>query len=494
MPLFKRLRHDRSLEAKGAALEALRTNVMIADEALTIRYMNPTLVTLMREAEQELKRELPGFSAASLIGSNIDIFHKNPSYQRKMLAAMEKTHAASITVGSRVFDLVITPIFEGGRRTGFVVEWADARARLQNVDYASKMHAISRTQSVIEFTTEGIILDANERFLKTMGYTLEEIRGKHHSMFVDPAERNTPEYAEFWRSLKAGQFQAGQFKRVGKSGRTVWIEGAYNPILDAQNRVTKIVKFASDVTAQVNLLGDLKRLIDQNFGEIDNALARSESEGGSAAEAAEETSRRVQTVATGTEQMAASISEISGNMIKTQAAANQAFDRAVAVGESTSKLAAATREMNGIVDLISSVASQINLLALNATIEAARAGDAGKGFAVVASEVKNLANQSATATARISREIEGIQATSTEVARATETICDAIKDVREYVTTSAASVEEQNSVTANIAGDMQSAASTLQRTSQSIAGISSAMSQVSQTVAKTKDAAMVLVK
>jgi methyl-accepting chemotaxis protein len=164
------------------------------------------------------------------------------------------------------------------------------------------------------------------------------------------------------------------------------------------------------------------------------------------------------------------------------------------VGESTSKLAAATREMNGIVDLISSVASQINLLALNATIEAARAGDAGKGFAVVASEVKNLANQSATATARISREIEGIQATSTEVARATETICDAIKDVREYVTTSAASVEEQNSVTANIAGDMQSAASTLQRTSQSIAGISSAMSQVSQTVAKTKDAAMVLVK
>jgi methyl-accepting chemotaxis protein len=202
----------------------------------------------------------------------------------------------------------------------------------------------------------------------------------------------------------------------------------------------------------------------------------------------------VQTVAGGTEQLAASIGEISRSMSSSQYAVEQAFGQSVQVGENAAKLTDAAQAMNGIVDLIRDVAGQINLLALNATIEAARAGDAGKGFAVVASEVKNLANQSARATEQISKEIEGIQATSSEVANAIARIRQSVGEVRDFVTAAASAVEEQNAVTASISSDMQNASSFVSSVSQSIGGISSAIAQVADAVSKTKEAANVLVK
>ena len=108
--------------AQVAALESLRTSVMIADSKLNITYMNPAVFALMREAEEDLKRELPNFSVATLIGSNIDVFHKNPGHQRGMLAKLYKPHAATIRVGRRVFDLLVTPLIDKDQRTGFVVE------------------------------------------------------------------------------------------------------------------------------------------------------------------------------------------------------------------------------------------------------------------------------------------------------------------------------------------------------------------------------------
>ena len=492
--MLRRLRTDGRLTAKSAALDALRTNVMLADAELNIVYMNPSVTALMREAEAELKQELPRFSVATLIGSNIDVFHKNPGHQRRMLAVLDKPHAATIQVGQRVFDLLITPLFEKGRRSGFVVEWADARERLLNLDYAGKIAAIHKSQAVIEFKTDGTILDANANFLKTMGYTLDEIRGKQHAMFVEPDYRNSREYADFWERLRKGEYQAAQYKRVGKGGKVVWIEGAYNPIIDPNGKVLKIVKFATDITAQVGLLGDLKMLIDQNFGEIDGAIAQSASEAHAAVAAANETLSNVQTVAAGAEELAASIGEISESMAKSRSSADQAFEQAVTVGQSTGKLTSAAQAMNGIVDLIRNIAGQINLLALNATIEAARAGEAGKGFAVVASEVKNLANQSAQATEQISREIDGIQGTSIEVAGSVDTIRNAIGTVREYVTATASAVEEQNAVTRSMSANMQSASAAVSTVSASIGGISSAVTQVGQAVAKTKQAAKVLVR
>ncbi|EWY36385.1 methyl-accepting chemotaxis protein [Skermanella stibiiresistens SB22] len=488
---FKR---NDALKVRMAALDALRTNVMIADPDLTIVHMNPSVIGLMREAEADLQKELPRFSVATLIGSNIDVFHKNPAHQRGMLAKLDKQHNATIRVGARVFDLLVTPLFDAGRRIGFAVEWSDARERLLNLDYAAQFTAIGRSQAVIEFTVDGVILNANDNFLRAMGYTLDEVRGRHHGMFVEAGYRNSREYTEFWERLRRGEYQAAQFKRLGKNGASVWIEGSYNPIFDHDGKISKIVKFATNVTDQVTLLTDLKTLIDENFGEVDEAIGRSNSEARSAATAADETSGNVQMVAASAEELAASIGEISQSMAKSRSASDRAFDQAAAAGESTGRLTAAAQAMNGVVGLIQDIAGQINLLALNATIEAARAGDAGKGFAVVASEVKNLANQAARATEQISQEIEGIQATSGEVVDALDAIRTAIGTVREYVTITASAVEEQSSVTRSMSANMQGASASVSTVSSSVGEISGAIEQAARAVTKTKEAAQVLVR
>ncbi|MEE3623947.1 methyl-accepting chemotaxis protein [Nitrospirillum sp. BR 11752] len=411
-----------------------------------------------------------------------------------MLAKLTKPYSATIKVAEHQFDLLVTPLTEDGRRIGFVVEWSDAKERLENLDYANQMSAIKRSQAVIEFTTDGIITKANDNFLNVMGYRLDEVVGKHHRMFVEKDYSTSSEYAQFWDTLKRGEYHAAQFKRIAKSGKAVWIEGAYNPIFDEKGQVTKVVKFAVDVTTQVNLLGNLKVLIDQNFGEIERALGQSTRESASAGAAAGTTANSVQMVAASAEELAASIGEISQSMSRARVATDSAFDRTVTVGESTDRLAAAAQAMNGIVGLINNIAGQINLLALNATIEAARAGEAGKGFAVVASEVKNLANQSAKATEQISGEIEGIQSTSTEVAAALAAIREAVSTVREHVSGTAAAVEEQSAVTRSMSTNMQSASADVSTVTASVTAISAAIGQVTAAVDKTKEAAQVLVR
>ncbi|WP_043362735.1 PAS domain-containing methyl-accepting chemotaxis protein [Belnapia sp. F-4-1] len=487
-------RRSRELATQIAALDALRANVMVADQDLTIVYMNPAVMALIREAEADLRKELPRFRVDQLIGSNIDVFHRNPGHQRRMLAALDKPHAATIRVGSRVLDLLVTPLFDGGTRIGFVVEWADARERLLNLDYAGQMTALGRSQAVVELSVDGTILNANENFLRAMGYTLEEVCGRHHSMFVEPALRDSPDYIAFWGKLRAGEYVAAQFRRVGKDGREVWIEGAYNPILDIHGKVAKVVKFATDITVQMRLLADLKLLIDRNFAEIDNAIARSTDSARTATSAAGRTAEEVSLAAGGVEQLAASINEIAESMTRSRAATERASDQTASLAETTGSLAQAAQAMGGIVGLIRTIASQINLLALNATIEAARAGEAGKGFAVVASEVKNLAVQAAKATEQISAEIDGIQSTSTSVAGALEAIREAVATVLDSVTLTAAAVEEQNAVTRSMAETMRNATETVSSVSDSMGEITDAVQEASAAVGKTKQAAQVLVR
>jgi PAS domain S-box-containing protein len=492
--MFGQRNHVSVPAASLTALNAVRANVMIADCDLNIIYMNPSVAALMREAEADLKLEMPHFNASKLIGANIDVFHKNPTHQRRMLASLEKPHAAMIRIGTRSFDLLVCPLTEKGRRIGFVVEWADAKDRLLNIDYAGQIAAINRSQACVTFSVDGVVLDCNKNFLDAMGYAREEVLGKHHSMFVDPAYGKSREYQEFWERLRRNEFQAAQFKRIGKGGIEVWIEGAYNPIVDVNGKVTKVVKFATNITAQIKLLSDLKILIDQNFGDIDGAIALSSSEAGSASIAVGETSSNVQSVAASAEQLAASIGEIAQSMVQSRTATDSAFDQTVAVGKNTDTLAQAAQAMNGIVALIRSIASQINLLALNATIEAARAGDAGKGFAVVASEVKNLAVQASKATEQISSEIDAIQSTSQQVASALTEIRQAVTTVRESVTLTAAAVEEQSAVTKSMSANMHMASGSVATAATNVVKISSAVEQAHHAVAKTKQAAQVLVR
>ena len=205
-------------------------------------------------------------------------------------------------------------------------------------------------------------------------------------------------------------------------------------------------------------------------------------------------SSNVQTVASASEELSSSVREISESMAKSRAATDEAYSQVVGANDATNRLTEAARSMGGIVDLIRTIASQINMLALNATIESARAGDAGKGFAVVATEVKHLAKQVADATAKISEEIDGIQTVSGDVSTALTSINHAIEGVREYVSATAGAVEEQSAVTREMSSNMQAAATSVGGISKDIGEIVTAISQVSSAVSKTKEAAQVLAR
>ncbi|AWN43282.1 methyl-accepting chemotaxis protein [Methylobacterium durans] len=388
------------------------------------------------------------------------------------------------------------PVLDRAGKPYKIVKFASDITRLvaEEADRQGQIAAIHKSQAVIAFSLEGVVLDANENFLKTMGYPLPEIVGQPHRKFVDADYASSPEYRDFWSKLRQGEYVAGQFKRIAKGGREVWIEASYNPILDASGRPYKVVKFATDITAQVKLLADLKRLIEQNFGEIDSAILRSNQEASEATQAAGSTADNVQTMAAASEELAASVAEISQSMAKSRAATDEAHGQVTGAAEFTQRLAQAATAMSGIVGLIQSIAGQINLLALNATIESARAGEAGRGFAVVAQEVKNLAGQAARATEQIAGEIDNVQAVSQQVVGALATIQGSVERMRDHVISAAAAVEEQSVVTRDMSGNMQDAASAVSAIAQNILAISGSVGSVSQAVATTKDAARVLAR
>jgi methyl-accepting chemotaxis protein len=534
------------------ATKAICANVMVADETFNIVYMNDAVTQLLREAETDLKLELPQFDVNKLIGANIDIFHKNPAHQRQMLERLTATHRATIKIGVRTFDLVATPLRRAdGRRTGVVVEWADASVRLQNLSYAAQAAAASRAQAVIEFELDGTIITANENFLKATGYSLDEIRGRKHGMFVEPSERDSAGYRDFWAALNRGEFQTSEYKRIGKAGREVWILASYNPVLDEKGKPFKVVKFATDVTEQKRRSVDLTGQIDainrsqaviefaldgtivdanENFlktmgytlGEIKGrhhsmfvepaerdgaayrefwaALNRGEfqtdeykriGKGGRevwiqasyspildlngkpfkvvkyAADVTRQALVRIgnervrsmmDSVAAGSEELNASVREISEAMVKSKQTAMGAVESVASADLQAKRLNDAAQAMSGIVEMIGNITGQINLLALNATIESARAGEAGRGFAVVASEVKSLANQAKQATDKIGLEINSLTGISGDVVAALDSIKAAIQNVSEYVTSTAAAVEEQSTVTSEMSSSMQRAA------------------------------------
>lgn len=477
-----------------AALDVVRTNVMIADADFTITYMNPAIIAFMKEAEEEMRKDLPEFSVDKLIGSNMGVFHKSPKFQVRLLTHLEQPHAAMIKVGGRIFDLRATPLMEGDQRIGYVVEWADARERLLNIDYAAQIEALGRSQAMAELSADGTILKANNNFLDALGYSLAEVEGRHHRMLVDQEAVPQAEYDAFWETLRSGKYQTGQYRMLGKGGRRVRLEASYNPILDISGKVSKVVVFATDVTAQVQLLSDLKALIDHNFGDIDGAIDLSAQNAAVAVEAAEQTASSVEEIANSAEQFAASIDEISRSMFHSLSATESAVEQTSAVEQSTLALSSAAQEMNGIAAMIRKVANQINLLALNAAIEAAHAGEAGKGFAVVAQEVKALATQASQATEQIATEINRIQTISGDVVQSLSAITGAVATVRENVTITSSALEEQNAVSQTMSSNMQSAAEAVATVSSNITRISDAIQQARRAAEGTRQAAEVLVR
>jgi methyl-accepting chemotaxis protein len=242
---------------KNSSLELMTTNVMIADAGLNIVYVNPSIRKMLLDAEADIKKDLPQFDAKNIVGVNIDSFHKTPSHQRGVLGKLTALHTTRLSIGGRFFNLALSPIDDAKAvRQGYVVEWKDVtlelaainEQKLRAAEFESQLAAISKAQAVIEFTLDGKIVHANENFLKTLGYSMDEIRGQHHSLFVDPAYRQTVEYRMFWEKLGRGEYDAGQYKRIGRGGKEVWIQASYNPILDNNGKPCKVIKYATDIT------------------------------------------------------------------------------------------------------------------------------------------------------------------------------------------------------------------------------------------------------
>ncbi len=269
----------------------------------------------------------------------------------------------------------------------------------------------NRSQAVIEFLPDGTIVTANSQFLSVTGYSLSEIKGRHHRMFVTDEEASTNEYRQFWEQLSNGEFKQGQFHRLNRAKQSIWLQGAYNPVFDNDRKVVRVIKGASDITDQVK------------------SRAHAATLGGSIAQSVAE--------------MSQAIDEISQRVTRTADLAKNAEESSATASTLVDQLNHNSVAISKVVSVIQEIADQTNLLALNATIEAARAGDAGRGFAVVASEVKQLAGQTGKATSEIEASMETILATIREVVSSIRSIAGGAVEVSENTIGVAASVEEQ---------------------------------------------------
>ncbi|MFT4410944.1 methyl-accepting chemotaxis protein [Stenotrophomonas muris] len=384
------------------------------------------------------------------------------------------------------------PVLDRQGRPYKVVKFAtDITAqKLQAADSAGQLAAIDKSQAVIEFSMDGRILSANDNFLAATGYSLDDVRGQHHSLFVEPEYRSSAEYRQFWEKLGRGEYDAGQYRRLGKGGREIWIQASYNPILDLNGKPFKVVKYATDITAQVHENQAMQRAVAQTRevvaaakeGDLTRRVATAD-KNGPIAELCEGVNSLVEamaaiigqikfaadTIAVGateiaqgnsdlsqrTEQQAASLEETAVSMKglaetvqRTATNARQASQLAggaadVAarggnvvheVVETMAVINASSRRIVDIIGVIDGIAFQTNILALNAAVEAARAGEHGRGFAVVATEIRELSQRSASAAKEIKQLIDAsvanVGAGTAQVESAGRTMDEIVVNVR----------------------------------------------------------------
>ncbi len=440
-------------------------------------------------------------------------------------------------------DAVIAPIVDkktGKPRKYLGVRYDITEQELQRQNMQGVMDAINKSYASIEFNLDGMIVTANENFLKTLGYTLDEVKGQHHRMFCDPSYTSSPEYGAFWQKLNRGEFDSGIYRRVGKGGKEVWIQASYNPIKDEMGRPFKVVKFATDITAQKKAQAeleacmaeaqqsltalaenDLTHMVHGTYtGEmekikvsINSALSNLTNTIGTVRDAVEavtsgseeitkgndDLSRRTSEQASALEETAASMEEMTSTVKQNADNAKRADQLAIAARETADKGGSVTKkavdamgEINksskkiaDIITVIDEIAFQTNLLALNAAVEAARAGEHGRGFAVVAAEVRNLAQRSATA----AKEIKGLINESIQrVSDGSELVNQSGKTLEEIVS----SVKRVSDIIAEISAASQEQATGLDQVNKAVMSMDETTQQNAALVEETTSAAQAM--
>ena len=412
------------LTVNRAMAENSPINILLADRDLKIIYANPASLKTLKTIEKYLP-----VRAEDVVGQSVDVFHKQPEHQRRILSTDRNLpHRAIISIGPEKADLLVSPIYDdAGEYLGPMVTWEIVTEKLameeKNLDYANQIAAISAAQAVIEFQLDGTIVAANDNFLKAVGYSLEEIKGKHHRMFVEPNYARSAEYVQFWEKLNRGESDAGQYQRFGKYGKEIWIQARYSSLLNAQGKPYKVVKYASDITEQIRLQesqmeqeerdrlaqAELRRKVDEILVVVNAA-----SNGDLTKPLAVDGNDAVGELANGLRKMT---TDLRGVIMQVVEGAAQFTEGARVVSESAQTLAHGAQTQSASVEEMSATIEE-----LARSIEAVK--ENATGASSVAQQTSSLAGDGGAAVRKSVEAMERIKTSSTQISEIIQVISE----------------------------------------------------------------------
>ena len=485
-----------ALERRSAQITSMMenapVNVIYCDLDFNIQYVNPASVQTLRKIEQHLP-----VSADQLVGTSIDVFHKNPTHQRRMLADDRNLpHRATISVGPEKLDLLVSAIYDENRHyIGAMVTWDVITKKLEQESHMAKM------ENMIENAPVNIMMADKEFNLTYLNpKSKETLRGIQH-LLPKPVDQLVGQSIDIFhknpvhqRTILADPKNLPHRAKIKLGNET--LDLLVSPIYDNQGEylgpmvtwdvITGKVVLVDKLTESASKLAAAAEELRATSEQLNAAAEETTAQTNSVAAAAEEVSQGVDSVATNTEEMTASIREIARNTNESSSMTQETQKEAVSTTTIIKQLGVSSKEIGNVIKVISSIAQQTNLLALNATIEAARAGDAGRGFSVVANEVKELAKQTASATEEITDKIGAIQSDTKGAVGAIDRIGESIEKLNNFAEAIAAAIDEQLATTGEVARVVQGS-------TEGVRSIASNVRQVAEAAQNTSNGAGQLV-